>query len=97
MHRKFVFYSLLLTLRAAFEGGDWEWAYFIDFENRMLETWAYEILLNIVPFEKLVKDGVKRYLACLDRYQARAERLAWGEGGGEEVVVEVEEEDGEGA
>jgi len=41
MHRKFVFYSLLLTLRAAFEGGDWEWAYFIDFENRMLETWAY--------------------------------------------------------
>ena len=86
---------MLLTLRAAFEGGDWEWAYFIDFENRMLETWAYQILLDIVPFEKLVKDGVKRYLACLYRYQARAERLAWGEGGGAEEEEEEEEEDGE--
>ena len=27
----------------------------------MLETWACGILLDIVPFEQLVKDGIERY------------------------------------
>ncbi|KAF8956781.1 hypothetical protein BDZ97DRAFT_1763463 [Flammula alnicola] len=45
------------------EDDDWEWAYFIDFENHMLETWEPENLLNVVTFEELVKDGVERYLA----------------------------------
>ena len=41
----------------------------------MLETWAYGILLDIVPFEQLVKDGVEKYVTSVERY----ERVAHGE------------------
>jgi hypothetical protein len=58
-----------LTLRIAFKGGDWLWAYFIDFDKRMLETWACEseAPLDEVSFEKLVEDGVEKYLARVNR------------------------------
>ena len=68
----------------ALEEGLWEWAYFIDFEHRMLETWGCETLLDIVPFEKLVRDGVKRYVRLVYRYYYEA--------CGEEEVSEEEEE-----
>ncbi|KIM38701.1 hypothetical protein M413DRAFT_29938 [Hebeloma cylindrosporum] len=48
---------------------DWAWAYFIDFENRMLEAWVCGTILDIIPFEKLVKDGVERYVRSLERYE----------------------------
>ena len=35
----------------------------------MLETWACGILLDIVPFEQLVKDGIERYMASVERYE----------------------------
>jgi len=50
-------------------GGDWNWAYFIDFENRLLETWAYEIFLDVVTFEDLAKDGVEKYVARMEELQ----------------------------
>ncbi|KIM38707.1 hypothetical protein M413DRAFT_447659 [Hebeloma cylindrosporum] len=51
-----------------FEGGDWMWAYYIDFENRMLETWDNEEdPLDKVSFEDLVKDGVEAYLARVNK------------------------------
>ena len=52
-------------LRTAFKGGDWEWAYFIDFEHRTLETWGNrsEAALDVSLFESLIKGGVKEYLA----------------------------------
>ncbi|KDR84323.1 hypothetical protein GALMADRAFT_237101 [Galerina marginata CBS 339.88] len=34
-----------------------EWAYFIDFENRKLETWRGGKMVNEVTFEKLVEVG----------------------------------------
>jgi len=46
---------------------DWEWAYFLDFENRLLETWAYEKMLNITTFEELGKDGVDKYVARMEK------------------------------
>jgi len=70
-------------LRTAFKGGDWEWAYFIDFEHRMLETWANKSApLDISSFESLIEGGVDEY-------------LIWVTGGEEEDSEE--EEQGEGA
>ena len=40
----------------------------------MLETWGCGILLDIAPFEQLVKDGVERYVASVERYVASVER-----------------------
>jgi hypothetical protein len=74
--RRCVPYSSPLTLSIALETSDWAWAYFIDFENRLLETWAFGMLLDIVPFEQLVKDGVEKYVTSVERY----ERVASGEG-----------------
>jgi hypothetical protein len=50
----------------AFRGGDWEWAYFVDFENRLLETWVHETFLNVVTFEELAKDGVEKFVARIE-------------------------------
>jgi hypothetical protein len=59
---------------------DWEWAYFIDFENRELETWDGNIS-HIVTFEDLVKGGVERYLALInERKRKRALNLKKFEG-----------------
>jgi hypothetical protein len=57
--------SFPLTIRTAFEDDYWEWAYFIDFEHRMLETWKREreTVLDVVSFESLIKGGVEKYLA----------------------------------
>ena len=50
-------------------GAEWEWAYFIDFDKHILETWiswstsAREAPLDIVSFEKLIEDGVESYVA----------------------------------
>ena len=65
MKCKFVSYSLPLTLWTAFEDDDWEWAYFIDFERRVLETWACasDTVLAVVSFESLIENGVETYLA----------------------------------
>jgi hypothetical protein len=71
---KCVPYSSPLTLRIALETSIWAWAYFIDFENRLLETWAYGMLLDIVPFEQLVKDGVEKYVTSVKRYEKVASR-----------------------
>ncbi|KAF8901878.1 hypothetical protein CPB84DRAFT_1824505 [Gymnopilus junonius] len=43
-----------------------EWAYFIDFENRKLETWARTERLDEMTFDELVKDGVEGFLARLE-------------------------------
>jgi hypothetical protein len=43
---------------------------------------AYGRLLEIVPFEQLVKDGVERYVSSIERYvtsMERYERVASGE------------------
>jgi hypothetical protein len=60
---------LPLTLSTDFKDGDWEWAYFIDFENRLLETWRLEDSLKVVTFEELVKDGVDIYLARVEELE----------------------------
>jgi hypothetical protein len=57
---------LPLTLRTAFEDDEWEWAYFIDFEHHILETWesgSKTVAMDEVSFEDLIEDGVERYLA----------------------------------
>jgi len=66
---KSIAYYLLLTLRIVLEDSDWAWAYFINFENHMLETSAYGILLDIVPLEQLVKNGVEKYVTSVERYE----------------------------
>ena len=54
----------------------------------MLETWGYfDTLLDIVPFEKLIQDGVKKYVRSIYRYYREAS--------GEEDSEEEEEEEEE--
>ena len=59
-----------------FEGGGWDWAYFIDFENLLLETWGPGKLFNAVTFEELVKGGVEEYLARIGKLVEGNEELA---------------------
>ena len=54
----------------------------------MLESWGnFDTLLDIVPFEKLVQDGVKKYVRSIYRYYREAS--------GEEDSEEEEEEESE--
>ncbi|KDR82082.1 hypothetical protein GALMADRAFT_221968 [Galerina marginata CBS 339.88] len=36
---------------------DCDWAYFVDFENKKLETWCGGEAVDVATFEKLVKEG----------------------------------------
>lgn len=49
-----------------------EWAYFIDFENKTLETWASGKKLDVIGFEKLAKEGAK-YMETLAEKENESE------------------------
>lgn len=71
----------------AFKGGGWAWAYFIDFDKHMLETWICdsEAFSDKVSFEKMVLrvtwlgSGLRRTRKLegddVDRYNSQSKSL----------------------
>ncbi|KIM38702.1 hypothetical protein M413DRAFT_29939 [Hebeloma cylindrosporum] len=70
------------------------WAYYIDFESRMLETWGGEdTRLDRVTFENMIMDGADEYVARVNRNLAKVTEDDEEEE--EEQEEDSEEEEGE--